>query len=87
MIYQRFGSRVGIVGNCGQHKPDYLENPLTLVRVDYYGDGGAVDRMGYQFAEFLKADGGSLEIKAAVDAAPVVDLDPAELASAYFQAE
>lgn len=60
MIYSRFNEPITLVSYHGEHDPNNINAPMTLVRVEY-PDG----ERRYRFAEFLKADGGWPEIEAA----------------------
>jgi hypothetical protein len=82
-IYQKFGSPITITAYCGKHKAPWSLGPMVLVRVKYADDGSE----GYQFAANLRADGGILEIDAAVDAAPEIKLKRDELAAAIKASE
>jgi hypothetical protein len=81
-IYNRWGDELKIVVNCGEVRPKQLSGPVTLVKVRY-GDG-AEDR--WQFADFLKADGGWQEIKSSVEALQVSAISAAAMKSAISQA-
>lgn len=82
MIYQRFGLCLTIVGYCGFHQPTGFAAPIMLVKVRYEDDG----LEGFQFPIFLKADGGTKEIEAAIDAAPEIELGPKALKAAIHNA-
>lgn len=81
-IYNRWGDELKIVVNCGEVRPKQLSGPVTLVKVRY-GDG-AEDR--WQFADFLKADNGWEEIKAAVKSLPVSTISATAMKTAISQA-
>jgi hypothetical protein len=80
-IYNRWGDELKIVVNCGEVRPKQLNGPVTLVKVRY-GDGE--DR--WQFADFLKADGGWQEIKSAVEKLQVSAISADTMKSAISQA-
>lgn len=81
-ICNRWGEELRIIVNCGEVQPKQFTAPVTLVKVRY--NDGTGD--GWQFADFLRADGGWLEIKAAIDALPVSTISETEMKSAISQA-
>ncbi len=82
MIYTRFGTEVELLAYCGKHQPKGFSVPLMLLHVRHRDD----DSEGYQFAAFLKADGGINAIESAVDALPEVTLTGKALKAALKDA-
>ena len=58
MIYTRFENSITIIGQCGKHKLPEFKVPVLLARIQRNEDKA----IRHQFIEFLKADGGYVEI-------------------------
>jgi hypothetical protein len=78
MIYSAWGCKLEIIGYCGKHgRP-----PMMLVRAKR-GSG----EIRHYFVYTLRADGGSKEIDATVDAAPEIKMDRQAILLALYEAE
>lgn len=82
MIYSNWGCQLTITGDCGEHKVKGYPRPVRLVRADRLDDKA----VRYYFAQVLRADEGTVEVNAAITAAPKVSLTKAELKDAVSQA-
>jgi hypothetical protein len=82
-IYARFGGKVSIVLDAGEHQPSYLRHPGRLVQLLYLED----HERGWAFAHTLRADGGIATIDRAIGLAPKVKLMTSELTKALKEAE
>jgi ABC-type phosphate/phosphonate transport system substrate-binding protein len=82
MIYSLFGRKLTVTGYCGKHRRKGYAHDMILLRATRQDDGAT----RYYSYFTLRADGGSDEIDAATDAAPVVELTGKELAAAIEQA-
>ena len=82
MIYTRFENSITIIGQCGKHKLPEFKVPVLLARIQRNEDKA----IRHQFIEFLKADGGYVEIIDAYNTAPVLELKGDELKKAIQEA-
>jgi hypothetical protein len=82
MIYTRWGSKIKICINCGQHQPQEFRAPITLLRVKHI----ETQEFDYQFAEFLRADKGYNEILQAIEVAETEILTGRDLKKALRKA-
>lgn len=78
MIFSRFGCKLTITADCGEHKAKGFPRPVQVVRATRADDGAEC----YYFAHFLRADGGFGEIQTSINAATKIDLTKAELKTA-----
>ena len=78
-IYSQWG-HLTIAANCGQCQPGDFARPVTLVAVLFD------EEEDYQFSEYLMADGGTEEIRLAVEKAPLRTLDKEEMKKAISRA-
>lgn len=81
MIYNRWGDKVTIVANLGQHQPKEFNAPATLVEIEFNDE-----HKSYAFVIFLKADGGWKEIAETTGTAPSVELSGKQLIQAIRRA-
>lgn len=81
-IFTRWGDAVTVSAYHGKHKTTWCALPLMLITTTY-ADGKT--RFAHPIS--LRADGGAVEIEAALDAAPEVELDADTLKDALKQAE
>lgn len=80
-IYNRWGDKVTIVANLGEHQPEGFVTPVTLVKVKFEDFSHS-----FIFIIFLKADNGWKEVQDAVDKAPSVKLHSKQLEAAIGRA-
>jgi hypothetical protein len=81
------GTPVTILYNFGEHQPEYLNAPCTLVKLEYLDDAGPKantppNNQRFYWAEFLKAEGGWDEIQHAINRANTYPLAAEQLAEA-----
>lgn len=81
MIYTPGGEPATIVANCGEHQVRGFCTPVILVRIQC-SDGDE----RYEFAPFLRADGGFPEILTAIQNARPARLSAVALEAAIRQA-
>lgn len=88
MITTRWGTRVRVLANYGQHRLSQLPEPVTLLLVRFT-DPEKPDCTwdGYRFQEFLKATEGLPEIIEAVKKTPRCEISRAELQKALEEAQ
>jgi hypothetical protein len=83
-IYSRYGGKVSIIADAGEHKPRYLPFPGRLVQVLFLEE----QEKRWVFAHSaLRAEGGILTIDKAIELTPKVELSRSDLKKALKEAE
>lgn len=88
MITTRWGTRVEVLAQYGEHRVLHLPEPVTLLFVRFT-DPEKPDCTwdGYRFQEFLRATDGFAEILEAVRKVPLCELSGDELTMALEEAQ